>query len=129
MRAAVLSLVTVSVCGFWWWDVGRQLRVLGQPADPWRALTAVTVGLLAIVPSFLSVHRHDDRQCPAAGGAGADAEPVHSVVIAAVAVAWFATGLAGFAVGLLIGMIWPLIAMVFAGCRRDPEGPLCTFRV
>ena len=41
--------------------------------------------------------------------------PSTPVVIAAVAVAWFATGLAGLAVGLLIGVIWPLVATVFAG--------------
>ena len=58
VRAAVLALVTVSLYGFWWWrDEPAAEGALGQPADPGRALAAVTVGWLALVPPFLSVHR------------------------------------------------------------------------
>ena len=55
-RAAILSAVTMSFYGFWWWcDVNRQLRKLGEQVKPWRALAGVTVGWVALVPPFLSV--------------------------------------------------------------------------
>lgn len=120
-RAAALSLVTVSVYGFWWWDANRPLRALGRPAGPGRALAAVTVGFAALIPPFLSVHRTATMIAEAQRRAGqADVlSPSAPVAIAAVAaagaVAWVATALAGLPVWFLIGVIWPLIAMVSAG--------------
>jgi hypothetical protein len=55
LRAAVLSLVTVSIYGFWWWwDLNRQLRALGQPARPWQALGLVMLGWLVVAPAVMA---------------------------------------------------------------------------
>jgi hypothetical protein len=121
-RVAVLSLVTFSLYGFWWWwDVNRQLKALGQPASPWRALTAVTAGWLAVVPPLRSVHR-TATMIGAAGrrnGMASTVNPSAAVTIAAVAaagaMAWVVTSLAALSVGIFIGMAWALIAMVFVG--------------
>jgi hypothetical protein len=113
--------VTASVYGFGWRDLNRQLRVLGQPADPWRALAAVTTGWPAIVPPFLSVHRTATMIADAQRRAGQaqTLSPSATVVIAAGAVAWFATALAGLSVWVLIGVLWPLVAMVFVGFMQQ----------
>lgn len=88
VRAAVLSLVTVSLYGFWWWwDVGRQLRALGEPADPGRALAAVTVGFLAVVPPFQSVHRTTAMIAAAQRRAGVTPTPGPSATVAIAALA------------------------------------------
>ena len=122
VRAAVLALVTVSLYGFWWWrDVNRQLQALGQPADPGRALAAVTVGWLLLVPPFLSVHRTTTMIAAAQRRAGLTRtlNPSAAVTIAAVAgagaIAWFAMAFPGISLGTFIGIVWPLIAMVFIG--------------
>ena len=122
VRAAVLSLVTFSLYGFWWWwDVNRRLKALGQPAHPWLALAAVTVGWAAVVPPFRSVQRTAvmigaaERRT----GAASTVNPSLAVTIAAVAaagaIAWVATSLAALSAGIFIGMAWALIAMVFVG--------------
>ena len=122
VRAAVLSLVTFSLYGFWWWwDVNRQLKAAGQPAHPWRALAAVTVGWLAVVPPFWSVYRTATMIGAAERrtGVASTVNPSAAVTIAAVAAvgagAWVATSLAAVSVGIFIGMAWALIAMVFVG--------------
>jgi hypothetical protein len=122
VRAAVLSLVTFSLYGFWWWwDVNRQLKALGQPAHPWRGLAAVTVGWLAVVPPFRSVHRTATMIGAAErrSGMASTVNPSAAVTIAAVAavgaVAWVATSLAAVSAGIFIGMAWALIAMAFVG--------------
>jgi hypothetical protein len=56
-RGPMLSLVTRSLSGYRWWDVSRQLRALGQRADPERVLAAVRVGVFGVVPPFLLVRR------------------------------------------------------------------------
>ena len=121
-RVAVLSLVTFSLYGFWWWwDVNRQLKALGQPASPWRALAAVTAGWLAVVPPFRSVHRTATMIGAAErrNGMASTVNPSAAVTIAAVAaagaMAWVVTSLAALSVGIFIGMAWALIAMVFVG--------------
>ena len=122
VRAAVLSLVTFSLYGFWWWwDVSRQLKALGQPAHPWRALAAVTVGWLAVVPPFRSVQRTAtmigaaQRRTGMASTVNASAAVTIAAVAAAGAITWVATSLAALSVGIFIGMAWALIAMVFVG--------------
>jgi Domain of unknown function (DUF4234) len=122
VRAAVLSLVTFSLYGFWWWwDVSRQLKALGQPAHPWRALAAVTVGWLAAVPPFRSVQRTAtmigaaQRRTGMASTVNASAAVTIAAVAAAGAITWVATSLAALSVGIFIGMAWALIAMVFVG--------------
>jgi hypothetical protein len=122
VRAAVLSLVTFSLYGFWWWwDVGRQLKALGQPAHPWRALAAVTVGWLAVVPPFRSVQRTAtmigaaQRRTGMASSVNASAAVTIAAVAAAGAIAWVVTSLAALSVGIFIGMAWALIAMGFVG--------------
>jgi hypothetical protein len=121
-RVAVLSLVTFSLYGFWWWwDVNRQLKALGQPASPWRALAAVTAGWLAVVPPFRSVRRTATMIGAAErrNGMASTVNPSAAVTIAAVAaagaMAWVVTSLAALSVGIFIGMAWALIAMVFVG--------------
>jgi hypothetical protein len=121
-RVAVLSLVTFSLYGFWWWwDINRQLKALGQPAHPWRALAAVTAGWLAVVPPFQSVHSTATMIGAAERRAGtaSTVNPFAAVTIAAVAaagaIAWAATSLAAVSAGIFIGMAWALLAMVFVG--------------
>lgn len=122
VRAAVLSLVTFSLYGFWWWwDLSRQLKVLGQPARPWRALAAVTVGWVAVIPPFWSVQRTATMIAAAERRTGAvhAVSPQAAVTIAATAAAgaaaWAATSLAALTAGIFIGLAWPLLAMVFVG--------------
>jgi len=122
VRAAVLSLVTFSLYGFWWWwDVNRQLKAAGQPAHPWRALAAVTVGWLAVVPPFRSVYRTAtmigaaERRTGVAGTVNPSAAVTIAAVAAVGAGAWVATSLAAVSAGIFIGMAWALIAMVFVG--------------
>jgi hypothetical protein len=122
VRVAVLSLVTFSLYGFWWWwDVNRQLKAAGQPASPWRALAAVTAGWLAVVPPFRSVQRTTTMIAAAERrtGMASTVNPSAAVAIAAVAaagaIAWVATSLAAASVGIFIGMAWALIAMVLVG--------------
>jgi hypothetical protein len=80
VRAAILSLVTFSLYGFWWWrDLNRQLKALGQPAHPWRALGAVTVGWIALVPPFRSVH-HTTTMVAAVERRTGIADPVSPLV-------------------------------------------------
>ena len=122
VRAAVLSLVTFSLYGFWWWwDLNRQLKALGQPAHPWRALGAVTVGWIALVPPFRSVQRTTTMVAAVERRTGI-ADPVSppvavslAVTAAAGAAAWAVLSLAAFTVGIYIGLVWPLLAMVFVG--------------
>ena len=49
-RTALWSLLTVSIYGFWWWwELNRQLRALGESVRPWEALGRVTLGWLVVV--------------------------------------------------------------------------------
>lgn len=122
LRAAILAAVTVSVYGFWWWwDVNRQLRALGQPARPWRSLAAVTIGWLAIAPPFLSVH-HTTAMIAAAQqrvGVVAPAQPSVAVALAGVfavgLVAFYLTSLAALSIAFLVGLVPPLMGMVLVG--------------
>jgi len=138
VRAAVLSLVTASVYGFWWWwDLNRQLHALGQPARPWKSLGLVTLGWLVVLPALLAswmwvvvvlsvvpvglslVAVQQTTLLVAAaqrarGAAGTVSVKV-AVALAATAlagvVAWFAFAVLAIAAGLLIGVAWPLVAM------------------
>lgn len=141
VRAAVLSLVTASIYGFWWWDLNRQLRVLGQPARPWRALAMVTLGwlvvaaplladlpwvvvALSVIPVVLSVvavYRTADLITAAqlAAGRPGTVSPEVAVTITTLAllgaVTWLVLSLAVVPVALFIGIAWPLVAMVLVG--------------
>ena len=44
VRAAILSAVTLTLYGFWWWELNRELHARGEATNPWRALAAVTLG-------------------------------------------------------------------------------------
>ena len=76
---------------------------------------------MAGFPPFRSVHRTTAMIAEAERGAGliSALNPPAAVAIAAMAgagaVAWVATSLAGLSAGFLIGILWPLIAMVFVG--------------
>ncbi len=142
VRAAVLSLVTVSIYGFWWWwDLNRQLRAVDQPARPWRALAMVTLGWLVvavplladwpwavaalsvipIVLSVVAVHRTAGMIAAAqlAAGRPATVSPPVAVTITTLAllgaVSWLVLSLAVVPVALFIGIAWPLVAMVLVG--------------
>jgi hypothetical protein len=57
VRAAILSVVTLTLYGFWWWwELNRELRAHGEATHPWRALAAVTLGWAVIVAPFRSVY-------------------------------------------------------------------------
>ncbi|KAE8762711.1 DUF4234 domain-containing protein [Georgenia thermotolerans] len=121
VRAALWSLLTLSIYGFWWWwDVNRRLRSLGQPADPWRALSLVTLGwlpvlaallarapwiavVLSVIPVVLSVGAV--FRTAAMLAAGQQAAGVTRPVSAPLA-----AGLAGVD-ALAVGVAWPLVAM------------------
>ena len=138
VRAAVLSLVTASVYGFWWWwDLNRQLRSLGQPARPWKALALVTLGWLVVLPALLAswmwvvvalsvvpvglslVAVQQTTLLIAAAQRARGASSTVSVKVGgglaaaalAGAVAWFAFSVLAIPSGLLIGVAWPLVAM------------------
>lgn len=138
VRAVVLSLVTASVYGFWWWwDLNRQLRTLGQPARPWKALGLVTLGWLVVFPALLMswmwvvvalsvvpvglslVAVQQTTLMVAAAQRAPGAARTVSVKVAvglaaaalAGAVAWFAFSVLAIPSGLLTGVAWPLVAM------------------
>jgi hypothetical protein len=122
VRAAVLSLVTFSLYGFWWWwDINRQVKSLGQPAHPWRALAAVTAGWIAVVPPFWSVQRTATMIAAAEYRTGipdtvsAPVALILAAIAAAGAAAWAVLSLAALPVGIYIGLAWPVLAMVFVG--------------
>jgi hypothetical protein len=134
-RAAVLALLTVSAYGFWWWfDLHRRLRALGQPAHPWRALAAVTVGWVGLLPPFRAVDAAARMVAGAQRSAGTrwTVQPRLAVACAAAG----AVGLLGF---LLVGAVWPdagfvvglvpplagmaLIAYLQAGLRSADRAP------
>lgn len=142
VRAAGLSLLTLSVYGFWWWyDLNRQLRELGQPAHPWRALGEVMLGLLVVAPAVMaglpwlvvalgpiaiglclvSVWQGATVLVAAqrAHGLRKTASVPLATGIAAVAgvgaVAWYALAVLEVPGFLLVGVLWPLVAMGFIG--------------
>jgi hypothetical protein len=135
-------LVTVSVYGFWWWyDVNRQLRTVGQPARPWRSLGEVTLGLVAVAPGvvagwpwvvvalspipvglcLLSVRQTSLMLVAAQQVRGlrttASAPLIASVAAVALvgAVAWYALAVLEVPGFMLVGVLWPCVAMVFVG--------------
>ena len=139
IRAAVLSLVTVSIYGFWWWwDLNRQLKALGQPARPWKALGLVTLGWLVVLPalwanwmwvvvalsalpigmSLVAVQQTAAMVAAAqrTQGAGGSVSDTVAVGLAATAlagvVAWFALSVLTIPSGLMVGVAWPLVAVV-----------------
>ena len=142
-RTALSALLTVSVYGFWWWyDLNRELRALGRPARPWRALGLVTLGWLLVAPAVMAgwfwlavvlslvpvvmclVSVRETTGMVAAAQREAATRRVLSVpaslglvaVALAGLVAWFATtAAAGLTGGMLLGVIWPLVAMGFIG--------------
>ncbi|HEX6877963.1 MAG TPA: DUF4234 domain-containing protein [Nocardioidaceae bacterium] len=140
VRAAALSLLTLSIYGFWWWyDLNRRLRALGQPARPWRALGLVTVGLVVMAPavmadlpwlavalspipvvlSLLAVWQ-TATLLAAAQRARAARETISvptAVTLAGAAVVgavtWYALAALKVDAYLLVGVAWPLLAMGF----------------
>lgn len=139
LRVAVLSLLTLSAYGFWWWwDLNRQLRAIGQPARPWTASAQVTLGWLVVFPALLTnrlelvvassivpvalslaaVGRTAAMIAAAQRERGVP-EPLSVPVAVGLAasaltgsVAWFALSVLAIPSGLLIGLAWPLVAMV-----------------
>lgn len=117
--AATLAVVTLTVYGFWWWwDLNRQLRRQGEAGRPWRALAAVTVGWVLIVPPFRSVR--DTTRAIASAQRHVGLEPTvtdrTALRLAAIASAglllfgtsiWFAPGV------LIFGWIPPVFGVAF----------------
>jgi hypothetical protein len=90
VRAAILSAVTLTLYGFWWWwELNRELRARGEPTRPWRALAAVTVGWVVIVAPFRSVYGTTEAIAAAQRGAGLEptAQPKTAVGLAVIATA------------------------------------------
>jgi hypothetical protein len=140
VREACLSLLTVSVYGFWWWyDLNRQLRTLGQPARPGRALGEVLLGLAVVAPGVMAgwpwlvvglspvvigLCLLSVWQTVTALAAGQRSHALGTSVSIPLAVGLAATALVG-AVGwyalavlevtgfLFLGVLWPLVAMLF----------------
>ena len=123
--AASMFVLTLSLYGFWWWfDVNRQLERRGEPAKPWVALGAVTLGLVLLVPPFWSVHRTTAliAQAQTRAGRRVSAHPGIAIGLAVltgvVAVAWVWTSLAAMEVGIFIGMGCALLAMAFVAYEQ-----------
>lgn len=95
--AAVLSVVTLTVYGFWWWwRLNRDLQAEGENTHPWPALAAVTIGWVFIVPPFRSVRDTTEAIAAAQQRAGlqpsARSQPaLRLAVTAAVGLVLFAT--------------------------------------
>jgi uncharacterized protein DUF4234 len=117
VRAAILSLVTLTLYGFWWWwQLNRDLRARGEAAHPWRALAAVTFGWAVIVAPFRSVYDTTEAIAAAQRRTGLEptAQPQTAVglaVTAAAGLVLFATAIVfppGF---FLFGWIPPAFGM------------------
>lgn len=139
-RTALWSLLTVSIYGFWWWwELNRQLRALGESVRPWEALGRVTLGwlvvglalvlgwpwaavALSVIPitsSLFSVLETTRRMAALQHATGSPVTlrvPI-ALGLAGVAlvgaVAWLALSLLAVSFALLLGMVWPLVAMAF----------------
>jgi drug/metabolite transporter (DMT)-like permease len=58
----LLSFITLGVYFFvWWYKINNELRHYGIPNEPARAVLAVTVGALIIVPPLVSFYNTADR--------------------------------------------------------------------
>jgi hypothetical protein len=109
-KAAVWSVLTLTVYGFWWWwEVNREVRARGRDVDPWRSLAEVTFGWLGVVFPFRSVLRTTAAigELQEASGQGHTARPDVAVWLAAVA----AVGMVGFFFSVWI----PAFFFVFGG--------------
>ena len=57
-----LSIITLGIYTFYWWyQVNREMRDLGEEVDPARSVLAVSLGWLLIVPPFVSIYRTAGR--------------------------------------------------------------------
>lgn len=117
VRAAILSAVTLTLYGFWWWwELNRELRARGEATHPWRALAAVTLGWAVIVAPFRSVYDTTEAIAAAQRRTGVEptAQPKTAVglaVTAAAGLVLFATSIVfppGF---FLFGWIPPAFGM------------------
>jgi drug/metabolite transporter (DMT)-like permease len=69
----LLSFVTLGVYFFvWWYKINNELRHYGIPNEPARAVLAVTLGALIIVPPFVSIYNTADRISQAQKKSGAE---------------------------------------------------------
>ena len=117
VRAAILSLVTLTLYGFWWWwQLNRDLRACGESARPWRALAAVTLGWTVIVAPFRSVY--DTTEAIAAAQRRTGLEPtahpktaVGLAITAAAGLVLFATSIVFPPSFFLFGWIPPAFGM------------------
>jgi hypothetical protein len=116
-RAAILSAVTLTLYGFWWWwELNRELRAHGEATRPWRALAAVTLGWAVIVAPFRSVYGTTEAVAAAQRRAGLEptADPVTAVglaVTAAAGLVLFATSTVFRPGFFLFGWIPPVFGM------------------
>ena len=118
-RAALLSVVTLTVYGFWWWwRLNRDLQAEGEDTHPWRALAAVTFGWALIVVPFRSVRETTEAIAAAQQRAGVQptARPQPALglaVTAAVGLVLFATSTVFPAGFFLFGWIPIAFGMAF----------------
>jgi hypothetical protein len=78
-----LSLLTLGVYMFYWYyAINREMRDLGEDVKPGRALLAITLGMLVIVPVFGSMYNTAGRIVRVQERAGvAPISPVVAVVL------------------------------------------------
>ena len=118
-RAALLSAVTITVYGFWWWfDVNRQLQRAGGHVRAWRSLAAVTVGWVGIVFPFRSVEATTADVVAAQREAGLSPTmrtqvPLRIAIVATIGLALFALSAAFPPAFFLFGWTPIAFGMVF----------------
>jgi hypothetical protein len=85
-----LAIVTLGIYFFvWWYFVNRELRDFGRehgdaiPVDPVLSVLAVTIGVLLIVPPFVSAYRGGGRikEAQRLAGLHADAMPALGLLL------------------------------------------------
>lgn len=142
VKAACLALVTASLYGFWWWyDLNRQLRALGKPARPWRSLGEVVLGLAVIAPAVMAgwpwaavalapvslglcllavwqtatLLAEAQRERHVRSSIDARLAVGIAGIAGAGAIAWYALAVLQVPGFLMVGVLWPLVAMCFVG--------------
>jgi fatty acid desaturase len=77
----LLIIVTFGLYFFYWWYViNRQLRDVGRDVEPLISLAAVTIGVLLVVPPFVSIYNTARRIARTQSDAGSP-DPVSPMLV------------------------------------------------